>query len=210
MNTKFSPLGLFRRDNTDPEQLLTTTIARHHLVEELLDKLQRRGKKKSGQNHLFIGPRGIGKTHLLSLIQYGVEGDIDLNKSYSIVRFPEESNRVLSFADLLLGIIDLLAENENESQWRELHEKLETEDDDSLIIDYILPRLKHWHKESGKVLLIFMENLDVLFTQQIKNNQDIHRIRTLLMDNSHIVLIGSAPTFFPALNDVKHPLYDFF
>ena len=210
MSSKTSPIGLFRRDITDPKQLVETTIARDHLIDDLLEKLQRRGNKKSGQNHLFIGPRGIGKTHLLSLLQYGVETDTTLNNSYSIIRFPEESNRVLSFADLLLGIIDLLAEVENDPQWRELHDKIATEDDDNLIIDTILPRLKHWHKQSGKVLLVLMENLNVLFTEQIKSKQDIHRIRSLLMDNSHIVLIGTAPTFFPALNDVKHPLYDFF
>ncbi|MCK5663703.1 MAG: hypothetical protein KAI17_09460, partial [Thiotrichaceae bacterium] len=121
MNNKVSPIGLFRRDITDPEQLVATTIARHHLVDDLLGKLKRRGNKKSGQNHLFIGPRGIGKTQLLSRLQYGVETDSDLNNSYSIIRFPEESNRVLSFADLLLGIIDRLAEVDNDPQWRELH-----------------------------------------------------------------------------------------
>ncbi len=210
MNNKLSPIGLFRRDITDPEQLVATTIARHHLVDDLLEKLKRRVNKKSGQNHLYIGPRGIGKTHLLTLLQYGVETDSTLNSSYTIIRFPEESNRVLSFADLLLSIIDLLAEVDDDPQWRELHQKIETEGDDNVIIDTILPRLKHWHKQSGKVVLVLMENLDVLFTQQIKNKQDIHRIRGLLMDNSHIVLIGTAPVFFPALNDVKHPLYDFF
>ncbi|MEE9355743.1 MAG: hypothetical protein V3U75_09165 [Methylococcaceae bacterium] len=210
MNKKISPIGLFKRDITDPEQLVATTIARHHLVDDLLEKLRRRGNKKSGQNHVFIGPRGIGKTHLLSLLQYGIETDSTLNNSYSIIRFPEESNRVLSFADLLLSMIDLLAEVENDPQWRELHKKIETEEDDNLIIDTLLPRLKHWHKQSDKVLLVLIENLDVLFTQQIKKRQDIHRIRSLLMDNSHIVLIGTVPTFFPALDDVKHPLYDFF
>jgi len=210
VNKKISPIGLFRCDITDPEHLVATAIARHHLVDDLLEKLRRRGNKKSGQNHLFIGPRGIGKTHLLSLLQYGVETDSALNNAYSIIRFPEENNRVLSFADLLLGMIDLLAAGENDPQWRELHKKIETEDDDNLIIDYVLPRLKHWHKQSGRVLLVLMENLDVLFTQQIKKKQDIHRIRSLLMDNRHIVLIGTAPTYFPALNDVKHPLYDFF
>ncbi len=210
MNSKTSAIGLFRRDITDQKQLVETTIARDHLVDDLLEKLKRRGQKKSGQNHLFIGPRGIGKTHLLSLVQYGIETDPALNNSYSIIRFPEESNRVLSFADLLLGIIDLLAEVDTDPQWRELHEKIAIEDDDTLIIDTVLPRLKHWHQHSNKVLLVLMENLNVLFTEQIKSKQDIHRIRSLLMDNSFIVLIGTAPTFFPALNDVKHPLYDFF
>ena len=209
-NQKVSPIGLYRRDITDPRQLAATTIGRRHLVDDLLEKLKRRGDKKSGQNHLFIGPRGIGKTHLLSLLAQGVAADEHLNNSYTIIRFPEESNRVLSFADLLLGIIDILAEVEDDQQWRELHEKLETEDDDTLIIDHVLPRLKLWHQQNNKVLLILMENMDVVFTQQIKKKQDIHRIRSLLMDNCHIVLVGTAPTFFPALNDVRHPLYDFF
>ena len=147
---------------------------------------------------------------MLSLLQYGVEADNTLNNSYSIIRFAEESNRVLSFADMLLGIIDLLADVDADPQWRELHSKLETEEDDNVIVDTILPKLKHWHKQHGKVLLVFMENLDILFGQQIKSKRDIHRIRSLLMDNSHIVLIGTAPTYFSALNDVRHPLYDFF
>ncbi len=210
VSKKNDPIGLYRRDLTDPARLRATTIGRQHLLDDLLEKLERRRKKKSGQNHLFIGPRGIGKTHLLTLLEQGINTNATLKNSYTIIRFPEESNRVLSFADLLLGIIDLLAEVEEDSAWRELHDKLEIEDQDTVIIEYILPRLKHYHKQSGKILLIMMENLDVLFTQQLKKRQDIHRLRSLLMDNSHIMLIGTAPIFFPALNDVKHPLYDFF
>ncbi|HIP83308.1 MAG TPA: tetratricopeptide repeat protein, partial [Desulfocapsa sulfexigens] len=210
VNKKKDPIGLYRRDLTDPARLCATTIGRQHLLNDLLEKLERRRKKKSGQNHLFIGPRGIGKTHLLTLLEQGINTNATLKNSYTIIRFPEESNRVLSFADLLLGLIDLLAEVEEDSDFRKLHNKLEIEDQDTVIIDYILPRLKHYHKQSGKILLIMMENLDVLFTQQLKKKQDIHRLRSLLMDNSHIMLIGTAPIFFPALNDVKHPLYDFF
>jgi hypothetical protein len=46
MNKNVSPIGLFRRDITAPEQLVATTIARQHLVDELLGKLKRRGNKK--------------------------------------------------------------------------------------------------------------------------------------------------------------------
>ncbi len=210
MNTQTSPIGLYRRDLTDPARLQATTIGRQHLVDDLLDKLQRRRHKKSGQNRLFIGPRGIGKTHLLTLLEQKIHSDANLNSSYAVIRFPEESNRILSFADLLLGIINLLAGVEDNDEWIGLYEKLEIEDSDVVIIDSVLPRLKHWHQQTGKILLLMMENLDVLFTQQLKNRQDIHRLRSLLMDNSHIMLIGTAPIFFPALNDVKHPLYDFF
>ncbi len=206
-----SPIGLFRQDITDPEQLAATSVARDHLVNDLVEKLSNRGNKKSGQNHLFIGPRGIGKTHLLTLLEQQINAQDVLNKQYTLIRFPEESNRILSFADLLLGIIERLAQIEEEPvHWLNLHNKLELEEDDELISDSILPRLKHWHKQTGKVLIIMLENLDAIFTEQIKSKKDLHRIRRLLMDNSHILLIGTAPTFFPALNDIKHPLYDFF
>ena len=203
-------VGLYRRDITAPEQMLATTIGRDHQVNDLLEKLKRRCNKNSGQNHLFIGPRGIGKTHLLTLLSHHIVNDETLNNGYTIIRFPEESNRVISFADLLLGIVELLTEADNKQDWQTLYEQLKTEENDEFIIDTILPRLKLWHKQNDKILLVLMENLDVLLTQQIKSKQDIHRIRRLLMDNSHVVLVGTAPTFFPALNDVKHPLYDFF
>ncbi len=204
------PIGLYRGDLTDPERLNATTIGRRHLIDDLLEKLKQRQDKKSGQNHLFIGPRGIGKTHFLTLIEQGIAADATLKQSYTLIRFPEESNRILCFADMLLGIVDLLAEAEDDAELRALHIKLETEDRDTIIIDRILPRLKHWHQQTGSVLLLMLENLDVLFIQQMKTDKDIHRLRKLLMDNSHIMLIGTAPVFFPALNDVKHPLYDFF
>ncbi|HBS26448.1 MAG TPA: hypothetical protein DD827_04870, partial [Gammaproteobacteria bacterium] len=84
-----SPIGLFRQDITDPKQLVATTIARNHLVDDLLEKLENRGNKKSGLNHLFIGPRGIGKTHLLSLIEQDLSSRNTLSKQYTLIRFPE-------------------------------------------------------------------------------------------------------------------------
>ena len=95
VNNLTDPIGLYRRDLTDPARLQATTTGRRHLVDDLLEKLTRRCRKKSGQNHLFIGPRGIGKTHLLTLLEQGIGTDKTLAKNYSIIRFPEESNQSL-------------------------------------------------------------------------------------------------------------------
>ena len=141
VNKTKDPIGLYRCDLTDPARLQATTIGRSHLVDDLLEKLMRRRSKKSGQNHLFIGARGIGKTHLLTLLEQGVNSDKALAAAYTIIRFPEESNRILCFADLLLGVIELLAEATDDDQWRKLHNTLEIEDDDEIIIDSVLPCL---------------------------------------------------------------------
>ena len=203
-------IGLWREGITDPKRLVETTIGRDHLLTEVLDRLNSRRNKESGYNKLYVGPRGIGKTHLLSLITDGVEAKQTLSNQYRVIRFPEESNRILSFADFLLGIVERLALQETSAQWSELYQQLSIDDDDNRVIDSILPRLAHWHTETGRVLLVLLENLDSLLSEHMKRDKDIHQLRSLLMDNSHIILIATAPIFFPALNDVKHPLYDFF
>ena len=129
---------------------------------------------------------------------------------YTIIRFPEESNRILSFADLLLGIIEILESLEENSNWSALYQQLHTQEEDALIIDTILPRLKQYCQQSEKCLLIMLENLDTVLMQQMKNKKDMHRLRSFMMDHSHIILVATAPVYFPALNDIKHPLYDFF
>ncbi len=192
------------------ERLVETSIGRDQLLDDMLDKLRQRGKKKSGINHLYIGPRGIGKTHLLSLLEHKIQSDEAIRNRYITIRFPEESHRILSFADLLLGIIEILASHQQDGDWQSLYQQLHIEEDDDQIIDSILPRLKQYHQSTGKNLLIMLENLDTVLMQQMKSRKDIHRLRSFMMDNAHIILVATAPVYFPALNDIKHPLYDFF
>ncbi|WXU00844.1 MAG: Photosystem I assembly protein Ycf3 [Catillopecten margaritatus gill symbiont] len=201
--------GLFRSGITDPKLLKTSTVGRQDLLDDILGKLTSRKNKRSGINQLFIGPRGVGKTHFLSLIEQSIQENKALEKQYTVVRFPEESNRILSFADLLLEIINILKNIDNE-MFQPLYERLETEPSDDIVIDEILHYLQQWHNKSKKNILLMIENLDVLLSEQVKAKIDIHKFRSFLMDNSHIIMIGTAPTYFSALNDVKHPVYDFF
>ena len=69
---------------------------------------------------------------------------------------------------------------------------------------------KQYHKQTGKRLLVLIENLDILLTEQIKHEQDIHRLRTFLMDSPCAVLIGTSPVYFPGLTSARMPFYDFF
>ena len=67
--------------------------------------------RKSKNHLLFVGPRGIGKTHLLSCIEDAVQSDDSLVATVVVIRFPEESNRTLSFADFLIGMCGILKES---------------------------------------------------------------------------------------------------
>jgi tetratricopeptide (TPR) repeat protein len=204
------PIGIYRANITPIERLIKTNVGRTELLDDLVEKLERNAKKRGGQHYLFIGPRGVGKTHFLTLVENAVEVSGKLQHLYTVIRFPEENNRILSFADLLLGMIDILAEKDESGGWRELHKSLAEAERDEEIIDAIVPKLKRYRKETGKTLLLMIENLDTLFTQQLKKEQDIHRLRSFLMDSPCTALIGTSPVYFPGLYSNKSPFYDFF
>ncbi len=211
MPEKFNPdsvIGLYRKDISSDKRLCKTTVARQDLVDEIIQKLK--NSKNSTQHFVFIGPRGIGKTHLLSLIEFEVNSTPELSNKYVPIRFPEENNRILSFADFLIGIVEILSVVNIDSQCLGLFEAINEEQDDDIITDTILPRLSQFHKTTGKKLLIFVENLDALFSQQMKNSKSIHQLRKFLMDNPIAVFVGTSPIYFKGFNDIKHPLYDFF
>jgi tetratricopeptide (TPR) repeat protein/DNA-binding MarR family transcriptional regulator len=205
-----SLVGLFRGNITPIDRLLKTTVGRKEMLDDLLEKLERNVEKKGGQHYLFIGPRGIGKTHFLTLIENAIKTNENLQKRYTVIRFPEENNRILSFADILLGITEILGEVTDDSDWRQRYLSTSEIEKDEDIIDTIVPKLRYYQKQTGKTLLILLENIAALFTEQIKQEQDIHRFRTFLMDTPCSTLVGTSPVYFPGLYDNKSPLYDFF
>jgi len=205
-----SLVGLFRGNITPIDRLLKTTVGRKEMLDDLLEKLERNAEKKGGQHYLFIGPRGIGKTHFLTLIENATKANENLGKRYTVIRFPEENNRILSFADILLGITEILGEVTDNSEWRQLYRSTSEIEKDEDIIDTIVPRLRQYKRQTGRTLLILLENIALLFTEQIKQEQDIHRFRSFLMDTPCSTLVGTSPVYFPGLYDSKSPLYDFF
>ncbi len=204
-------IGFYRPGLSSPERLLKTTVGRQEMLEELLGKLERQARKKKKQHFVFIGPRGIGKTHFLKILKESIRSSPSLKDLYTIISFPEESHRILSFADFLLGVVEILGEEAaDKAPWQKLHAKLEEVEDDDVIIDAILPRLKQYHQKSERDLLILLENIDTVFSQQLKNEKGMHQLRKFLMESEFATFIGASPVFFSGFNDIKHPMYDFF
>ena len=206
-----SNIGLYRSGVTSPERLRRTSVAREHLLDNAIESLRGSVDRKSKSHLLFIGPRGIGKTHLLSCIEDAVQSDETLSASVVIVRFPEESNRTLSFADFLIGICGILKEVlEDEPLWTELFAAVETEEDDARVADTLVPAIREENRRRGRTLLVMLENLGEILGRQIRDKNDVAALRKFLMADNGCLLLATAPLHFDGITDVGQPFYDFF
>ena len=207
-----SGVGLYRSGVTSPERLRHATVARQHLLDNTIETLRGSVDRKSKNHRLFIGPRGIGKTHLLSLIEDTVQSDELLRTRVVVVRFPEESSRTLSFADFLIGMCGILKETLEDEQplWQELFTTVETEEDDARVADILVPAIREDNRRRGRTLLVMLENLGEVLGRQIRNRSDVAALRTFLMADNGCFLLATAPVHFDGIIDVDQPFYDFF
>ena len=205
-----SHFGLYRADLTGPEHRRYITVGRAALLEDALEILRKNSDRKPRHHQLFIGPRGIGKTHLLAIIKDEIARDPKLHAAYHVARFPEESHRTLSFADFLLGLCEILRDTlPAEPQWAELHQRLATDEDDTVIADTLVPAIRRRHRDTGQTLVIMLENLHQVF-DQIKDQRSIAALRGFFMENNGCLLIATATIHFGGITDSKRPFYDFF
>ncbi len=203
-----SQLGIYRSWLTSPEHLRHITVGRDALLRDTVDTLRKNAGRKPKHHQLFIAPRGCGKTHFLSLIEDEIRRDPKLTAAYQVVRFPEEANRVGSFADFLLTLCGILA-NEG-APWAELHERLATEEDDDTVSETLVKALRaRWH-ETRRAFVLMVENLNQILEEQMKKPKAVQALRGFLMADNGCLLIATAPVHFGAHTKPDAPFYDFF
>ena len=204
-------IGLYRSGVTSTERLRHTTVAREHVLDNAVASLRGSVRRKSKNHLLFIGPRGIGKTHLLSCIEDTVGSDTALGERIVVARFPEESNRILSFADFLIGLCGILSEVlEHEGRWAGLLADVQTEEDDARVADTLVPAIRQENRRRDRTLVIMIENLGEVLSRQIRDGSDVAALRKFLMGDNGCLLVATAPMHFDGITDIGQPFYDFF
>ncbi len=203
-----SQVGLYRSWLTSPAHRAHITVGRAPLLQDTVDTLRANLGKKPKRHQLFIAPRGSGKTHFLSLIEDAIDSDSSLSTGYVVVRFPEEVHRVCSFADFLLAICEIL--RNQGAPWDDLYARLAAEEDDEKISDILTKAIRTHFRETGKILLLMVENLNQILEQQMKKPSSIQSLRGFFMGDNGCLLIATSPVHFGAHTKPNAPFYDFF
>ncbi|RJQ49194.1 MAG: tetratricopeptide repeat protein [Nitrospiraceae bacterium] len=197
----------------DPKTLEDTLIGRDAELDNLKRILKSASSGKSFSHAILIGPKGIGKSHLLRILYHSVRGEIktkELNvfkNKFTPVIFSEEEypGNITKCFKLILqylsesGIEDIPPIPQDLMKAATLNVK-----EKELAIDYI----KTFRKKSGKILLLLADNLNDIIERF--TDEDQSTLREVLMTSDSILLIGAAPTLFDSIINHGRPLYNFF
>lgn len=188
---RYSPATL------DRETLQYLLVGRQKLAESLLEEIDQASGSGTPRFFLLVGPRGIGKSHLMTLLYQRIRDDLAeriipvklAEEEYSIFRASDFFLRVLE--EMGIGIADVIALEE-----------------DRLVRDVAVDMLKEIASTEGKQITIFVENLHEHFNQMDKH--EIRALRAIFQQTNAFSVVASASSVFPGVSDHDEPFYNFF
>ena len=192
------------------DEIVASFCVRDAELKSLLESLHS-SDGNSNVHTLVIGPRGIGKTHLLLRVAAEVHRDDILSEFYPIV-FPEESYEVATVGDFWLECLNHLSEQAPEDERADLrlsYRDLVATLDDRDLSGRCLGTILDFADRHSKRLLLLVENLNMLFAD-IADSDTGWRLRHTLQTEHRILLLGSATSRFDEIDHPNHALYDLF
>lgn len=188
------------------QQLCQSFVVRRVDLELLLERI-RENTRASNQHLLVIGARGMGKTTLVLRAATAIEHDPELSSRWYPIRFSEENYEVSNAAELWLEALRHLAMQTGLPRWQEAYRALKHEHDATRLREGALARLLDYADETGKRLILIVENLNMLLGSQISDDEG-WTLRHTLLNEPRIMLLATATSRFNEIDDASKPFYD--
>lgn len=197
-------LSRFTPSLDDPETLEAIFVQREELAARLVELI--RESVLTGNKHysLLVGPRGIGKTHLVSLVCHRVSAEADLEDRLRVAWLREEEC-VVSFLDFLQTILSVLQEKYGDERLGRECEQLS-----GLSIEEAELRAEQLLLQTvgNGTLLLIAENLDEIFRGLGKQGQE--KLRALIQNHPVFTILATSQSLFSGVSVRKSPFYGFF
>jgi tetratricopeptide (TPR) repeat protein len=197
-------IWVFTPSRTDPKDLEFILVQRHQLVEDAVERVRESVQSAHKHHLLFVGPRGCGKTHLVTLIVSRLQADPDLCGRMRIAWLNEDET-CTSFLELLLKIHTALERGYPEEYRSEMLDKAydqQPEIAQELITRHLLSTL------ASRTLVVVAENLDAIFGGLGPSGQK--QLRAFIQENSKLAIVATAQRLVADLSDRASPFFGFF
>ncbi len=190
------------------DELMASFVVRLPELELILETI-RHNTRASNQHILVIGPRGIGKTMLVLRVAMEVRRDKTLSENWYPIVFGEESYTVCSPGEFWLEALFHLKEQSHDKRWQLAHENLNQEHDEIRLRERALAALMDFADEEKKRLLLIVENMNMLFADQLSED-DAWIIRHTMLNEPRLMLLGSATSRFDEVDQADKAMYELF
>jgi tetratricopeptide (TPR) repeat protein/DNA-binding MarR family transcriptional regulator len=185
-----APVGAhFTPSLLDSDTLERLFVARHHLLDDAVGRIERAASSEERAAKLFVGPRGAGKTHLLSLVYYRARALPGFGERFQLAWLPEDMWTISSLDDLAAEIVAAL----------EPAADLTGTEPVAAIIDAARRR--------GPIVAL-VENLDAVLDAIGSEGQ--RALRAVLENHRPMLLIATATRLGDDLLSQSEPFYGFF
>ena len=182
----------------DFEQLSYAFVARESLLEELVNSIRDQADAEAIQHWMILCMRGMGKSHLIALLYHTVKNNADLDRRWVPLLMHEEEQSVFSLHTLFIRFLMQLGEEITDSDKKKsqaIFNFLDSQRDENKkqgdILESVVAFLKDFVRETGKRVLVFMENSDDIFSRYISKKNDIKQFRNMLQHDNFMMLVAT-------------------
>lgn len=171
-----------------PALLSERTVGRAVILDTLDRRLLSAATTKSRAHTLLIGPRGSGKTHLVSVAIHRALKRPEVARQLAFVRFDEDVVGISRYTDILAEALAQLSPATTGGR-RFVH----SERPEGAVADAL----------AGRVLVLVIENLDRVFQAIGKSGQQ--NFRAWVETTDQVMVLATAPLLFPGVQDRAMP-----
>jgi tetratricopeptide (TPR) repeat protein len=179
-------------------------VQRENIAERLVDIFEESVRQESKHHVLLVGPRGIGKSHLVSLVYHRLKAKEDLADKFCIAYLREDEWGITSFLDLLLRILDAASEESGLERPASISDiaKLGRAQAEEQVWRHLQDLLR------GRPVFLVIENLDAVFEKIGEQGQ--RQWRALMQTYPQWAILASTPALFSGISRQVSPFYGFF
>jgi len=190
-------------------EIIENFVAREKDLEILLRLIRENIGRSSNQHMMIIGSRGMGKTLLVLRAVAEIRQNEVLGNAWYPLVMAEESYMVGNAAEFWLEAILKLSETTKNNNLESTYEKLLQEVDNKILYEKALNVLLDFVDTRNKRLLIVVENFNMLFDEQMKD-EDGWVLRETLIHEPRIMLVSTATSRFDQIDNIKQPMFELF
>jgi AAA ATPase domain len=188
--------------------LIESFVVRKPYLDLILENL-RENTGSANQHVLVVGARGTGKTMLVRRVAAEVRTDLQLNGLWYPLVFAEESYQITSVGEFWLEALFHVADQTQDVSWQTVYEELRTEVDEKRLRQRALAQLMDFADAQGKRILLVVENLNMLFAEQLGTHDD-WELRHTLQNEPRLMLLGTATQRFEQIEAIQQAWFEFF